>query len=74
MEFSGIILTLLFLIVIGLFAFCLTEPRGKNTVYARKENETPTPIDEHKSANTGDSISRSYSSAYNMKSRNTEAA
>jgi hypothetical protein len=74
MDFSVFILTLLFLVLIALFAFCLTEPRGKNTVYARKDSD----MSENKMKNTSslkpDPISQSNEVAYNVKKHQTEAA
>ena len=74
MELSIILLTLLFLAVLGLFAFCLTEPRGKNTVYARKNKSQLTNINEVKSGINNDPISQSYNAKYSIKNNKTEAA
>ncbi|WP_395344779.1 hypothetical protein PN836_008450 [Ningiella sp. W23] len=38
MDLSIIILAVLFISVLGLFAYCLTEPKGKHTVHARKNH------------------------------------
>lgn len=74
MEFSGVIIIFLFLATVGLFAYCLTEPRGKNTVHARKQQNKPTQINEVKSSENVDTISQSYNESYDLKNRKTEAA
>jgi hypothetical protein len=74
MDFSILILTILFLMLIGLFAFCLTEPRGKNTVYARKDNvKNEIEMDTSKELKQ-DPTSQSKEVAYNIHKRRTEAA
>lgn len=74
MDFSILILTILFLVLIGLFAFCLTEPRGKNTVYARKENTGKETKTETLTGLKQDPISQSNEAAYNIQKHRTEAA
>jgi hypothetical protein len=78
MDFSIIILTFLFLVLIALFAFCLTEPRGKNTVYARKDAHATSSIAENtKEKASGlkpDPISQSNEAAYSLQKQRTEAA
>jgi plastocyanin domain-containing protein len=74
MELSIVILAGLFLVVLALFAFCLTEPRGKNTVHARKNKSQPTHINEVQSGLKKDPISQSYNAKYRIKNNKTEAA
>ncbi|MFC4700324.1 hypothetical protein ACFO4O_09165 [Glaciecola siphonariae] len=74
MESSVIILTMLFLVVLGLFAFSLTEARGKNTVHARKNQSQPTNINDVMSGARKDPISQSYNVNYSIKNNKTEAA
>lgn len=59
MEFSSIVFTVLFLVVIGLFAFCLTEPRGKNTVHARRSNNRTNSVGDMQSSKIDNPISHS---------------
>ncbi|MGQ8364831.1 hypothetical protein [Glaciecola sp. 1036] len=42
MEAVVIIVTLLFVLTTGLLVFCLTEPKGKNTRYARRHSNVAT--------------------------------
>lgn len=74
MEFSFIILSILFLLVLGLFAYCLTEPRGKNTVHARKKDCNVSHVNEALHNQKKDPISQTYRTPYSIKNRNTEAA
>jgi uncharacterized protein (UPF0333 family) len=73
MEFSIIVLVLLSLIVIALFAFCMTEPRGKNTVHARRDS-SQSPVNNVKTGVNQDPISHSYDVKYKIKTNKTEAA
>jgi hypothetical protein len=74
MDFSIVILTILFLVLIGLFAFCLTEPRGKNTVYARKDKAGNKATMDTGTGLKQDPISQSNDVAYNIQKNRTEAA
>jgi hypothetical protein len=74
MEFSTFILAFLFMMVFALFAYCLTEPRGKNTIHARKRSNTHAVNIDKNVGLKQDPISQSKDVAYNIQKNQTEAA